>query len=87
LRAVVPVVGLELTGCRGARLGCGSWCAPIEAEHESRRGTPYVHSSHAEAAFLGRDLLLLHLGREGDEHELEAELDSWGTESGDTTLE
>jgi hypothetical protein len=53
---------------------CRAWCAPVDGEHASRRGTPYVHAFHLEPAFLGRDLLL-HLEREGDEYELEAELE------------
>jgi hypothetical protein len=52
---------------------CG-WCAPVEHEHESRRGTPYVHAFHAEPAFLGRDLIV-HVEREGDERGVEAEIE------------
>jgi hypothetical protein len=60
-----PPLGLDL---------CRAWCAPVEHAHVSRRGTPYVHSFHVEPAFLGRDLLV-HVEREGDEHEVEAELE------------
>ena len=50
------------------------WSACPDHSHESRCGTPYVHSFHTEPAFLGRDLLV-HAEREGDEHVVEPELE------------
>ncbi|MHC5028283.1 MAG: transporter [Planctomycetota bacterium] len=54
------------------------WLDEWSHTHFSRRGTPYVHAFGFEPAFLGRELFLdfsLTDGDEGQEYELEAELE------------
>ena len=54
------------------------WLTPWPHSHFSERGTPFVHPFNIEPAFLGRELFLSYgsvRGSEGDEAELEMELE------------